>query len=114
MRIHRLTIVLGILGIMALMAANVFWTQDHFVVWSGNQQQDYTRAEHPQLFAISALSSLVFGLLFLGAAFYTHFGLQLRRAPATGPWGLSWYAIIMVGLGLLFALAAVITGGFHR
>jgi uncharacterized membrane protein (Fun14 family) len=86
-RIHRLTTILSILGIMGLMAANVFWTQDHFVIWSGNQQQDYTRAEHPQLFAISALSSLVIGLLLLGAAFYMHFGLQLRRTPASGPWG---------------------------
>jgi hypothetical protein len=111
-RVHRITNILGILGVMGLMIGYGIITRDQLVVWSGDEQQVYTRAEHPQIFLVSSACAFVVGLLFLGGAFYTHFGLKLRRAPASGPWGLSWYAIIMVSLGLIGILAALIAGAF--
>lgn len=44
----------------------------------------------------------------------SHFASTTCREPAGGPWGFSWTAIVMVGLGLIFALAAVIARAFYR
>jgi hypothetical protein len=109
-RVHRLTTILATLGVMALMFAYTFMSGDHVLI----QQRDYTRAEHPQLFATLVTSCLLAGVLLLAAAFYAHFRLQLRRVPSSGPFGISWFGIIMFGLGLIFALAAILAGAFHR
>src|SRR4051812_2617461 len=99
---------------MGLIGGYVATTQDHFVAWFGDQQQEYTRADHPQFFVVSALCFTVVGLLLLSGAFYTHFRLKLRSPAASGSLGFSWYAIVMLSLGLIFALVAILSGPWHR
>jgi len=84
MRPHKLTMMLGILGIIGLVVAYETTTrfQQFTLFWGAGSSQHrvvYTRAEHPELFTISAVSSFVVGLLALGGALYMHFGLRLRR-----------------------------------
>ena len=110
---HRLITILVIFGVTALMALYLVLTEDPLRIKVNGQDRMYIRAEHPQLFTTSALASAVLALLFFGGALYIHFGLGLRRAPPNGPLGLSWFAIVMVGLGLIGILAAVLAGVFQ-
>ena len=113
-RVHWLTRTLAILILFGFLFGYTFLVDDHFVVWSGGRQQDLLRSEHPTLFLMSALGFFLVGLLLLGGAFYFHLGLKLVRRPGGGPWGFSWFGLIMFSLGLIFAFAAFIAGAFHR
>jgi len=111
-RIHAATNICMILCIMFLMMAYICATQDHLVVWSGDQQRIYTRVSNPDIFWASASIAALVGVGFGAAAWYLHFRRRLERAPRSGPWGFSWFGVIMFGLGLLFALAALLAGLF--
>ena len=114
MRVHRVTVVLAFLGVFGLLGGYVITTTDHFVMWLGDQQQEYIRSAHPQFFTTSAVCSAVLGFLAIVGALYSHFGLKLRAAPTSGPSGFNWFGIIMLSLGIIFALAAIFSGGWHH
>jgi hypothetical protein len=111
-RIHPATNICMILGIMFLMMAYICATQDHLIVWSGDQQRHFTRSSGPGIFSASASVAALLGVSFGTVAWYLHFRRRLERAPRSGPWDFSWFGIIMFGLGLLFALAALLAGAF--
>ena len=117
MRVHRATIMLVILGIIGVAGAYVITKSHQFVLFWGKGSSDfqsvYTRAEHPQFFAVSTVCSLVVGLALLAVAAYVHFGLGLRTVPRSGPLGQSWFGLIMFGIGAGGALVMYILHLFH-
>jgi H+/Cl- antiporter ClcA len=113
-RISKLTNVLAILGILLLMFGRALTIQDHIVLTTNGRQQIITRAEHPDVFIIATLVCFLGGLVFIGGAFYTHFGLKLSRPPDHRPWGLCWYSIIGIGLALLSMLVALLANHFRH
>ncbi len=111
-RVHNVTFGCVVLGLIFAMFASIIATEDRLVAWSGDRQWHFTREPNPAVFWIPSLVAAGCAAAFWVLAWYLHFRRRLVGAPESGPFGLNWFAVIMLALGALVILAVTIAGLF--